>query len=169
MFEAFSIADDTNQKRLKKAFPTFFGEYRDPYIATGVAVTKGDHSVGIHPQAYSFELHRDLLEDSDSREWERKEFQKMYREISDEECFVTFDDENTDDPGLFKKQREANERATQENNTFSKATKAIKHIPETLAVLERISNEINDPETSSEIDYFTQVELEKVITQLKSL
>lgn len=123
MFEAFAEAGQTNQEKLKKLFPHFFGVHKDPHLATGVAYCKGDRSVGIQGQEYTFELHRALLEEEESREFFRKEFQQLYREITEEICWVFFDDEDHEDGSLLSKQIAANKKATEEINQLKSISK----------------------------------------------
>lgn len=126
MFQAYLEAGWQEQQKLKQTFPFLFGAYKDEIVASGVDYTKGDRSVGMMPQEYTFTLHRACLEDPASREFFRKEFQQLYREATDEIAFVVFDDESVDEEsyyqeGLHSKQVKANMLADQEIAILKKA------------------------------------------------
>jgi hypothetical protein len=96
MFEAYHHASENNRKRLKKAYPELFGVEISKLTATGQAYFPNDPSVGMFPFSYEFQIHRESIGDAESREWVRKEFQKLYEETEDSKCIITFDDETHD-------------------------------------------------------------------------
>lgn len=69
----------------------------DPYTAKVHIYFQGDRSVGIQPWSYDMTIHRQQISDDESRDWIRAEVKKLYTEMDDFICQVTFDDEDFDE------------------------------------------------------------------------